>query len=45
MFKAKFELSFENKFDAVIVNDDLSQAIGQAEQLVNNFLADDVVVA
>lgn len=45
VFKAKFELSFENKFDCVIVNDDLSQAIAQAEKLVNNFLADDVVVA
>ena len=45
VFKAKFELSFEDKFDAVIVNDDLSQAIAQAEKLVNNFLADDVVVA
>lgn len=45
VFKAKFELSFEDKFDAVIVNDDLSQAIAQAENLVNSFLADDVVVA
>jgi guanylate kinase len=45
VFKAKFELSFENKFDAVIVNDDLSHAIAQAENLVNSFLADDVVVA
>jgi guanylate kinase len=45
VFKAKFELSFETMFDAVIVNEHLSQAVAQAEKLVNNFLADDVVVA
>lgn len=45
LFKAKFELSFENKFDAVIVNEHLDQAIAQAEKLVNDFLADDEVVA
>ena len=45
VFKAKFELSFENKFDAVIVNEHLDVAIAQAEKLVNDFLADDEVVA
>ena len=45
VFKAKFELSFENKFDAVIVNEHLDLAIAQAEKLVNDFLADDEVVA
>jgi len=40
VFKAKFELSFEDKFDAVIVNENLADAFKQAEDLVNNFLAD-----
>jgi len=38
VFKAKFEMSFENKFDTVIVNDDLEKAFHEAEKLVNNFL-------
>jgi len=41
LFKAKFELSFEDKFDAVIVNEKLEDAFEQAEDLVNRFLADD----
>lgn len=45
IFKARFELSFENKFDAVIVNEHLEEAIAQAEKLVHDFLADDEVVA
>lgn len=38
VFKAKFELSFEDKFDTVIVNDNLEKAFAEAEKLVNNFL-------
>lgn len=38
VFKAKFELSFENKFDRVIVNDDLEKAFSEAEKLVTDFL-------
>lgn len=45
LFKARFEMSFENKFDAVIVNEHLEEAIAQAEKLVHDFLADDEVVA
>lgn len=40
VFKAKFELSFEDKFDAVIVNENLETAFGQAEELVHNFIAE-----
>ncbi|WP_026461746.1 guanylate kinase [Adhaeribacter aquaticus] len=43
IFKAKFELSFEDKFDAVIVNENLQDAFQEAEELVNKFLADDEV--
>jgi guanylate kinase len=38
VFKAKFEMSFENKFDTVIVNDDLEKAFREAEKLVDKFL-------
>ncbi|RYZ83924.1 MAG: guanylate kinase, partial [Proteobacteria bacterium] len=38
LFKASFELSFEDKFDKTIVNDDLARACGEAEDLVNEFL-------
>jgi guanylate kinase len=41
LFKAKFELSFEDKFDAVIVNENLEDAFRQAEELVKNFLNPD----
>jgi len=36
--KVKWELSFENKFDHVIVNDKLEKACKQSEILVSNFL-------
>lgn len=36
--KATFELSFEGEFDKVLVNDDLSLALKQAEQIVSNWL-------
>ena len=36
--KAKYELSFANQFDHVIVNDDLKQAEQQTYELVSSFL-------
>jgi guanylate kinase len=36
--KAKHELAFENRFDTVIINSDLSAAMKEAEQKVGNFL-------
>jgi guanylate kinase len=38
IFKAKFEMSFEDKFDAIIVNENLEDAFRQAETLVNEFI-------
>ncbi|MCJ8166887.1 guanylate kinase [Pontibacter sp. E15-1] len=38
VFKAKFEMSFEDQFDKVIVNDDLNKAFAEAENLVSQFL-------
>ncbi|MBC5774116.1 guanylate kinase [Pontibacter sp. KCTC 32443] len=38
VFKAKFEMEFEDQFDEVIVNDNLETACSKAEKLVNEFL-------
>jgi guanylate kinase len=38
VFKAEFELKFENQFDKVIVNDNLEEACIKAEKLVEEFL-------
>ncbi len=39
--RAEFELSFADKFDHVVVNDDLQQAQAEALQLIQNFLKDE----
>jgi guanylate kinase len=36
--KAVRELSFENKFEKVIMNDDLNKALTEAEYLVQTFI-------
>ena len=36
--KAKYELTFANKFDKVIVNDDLNTAKAEAYRIVSEFL-------
>lgn len=36
--RAAEELTYENSFDYVLLNDDLSQALAEAEQLTRNFL-------
>ena len=38
VFKAEFEMKFEDQFDKVIVNDNLGDACVKAEKLVNEFL-------
>ncbi|GAB3233849.1 guanylate kinase [Hymenobacter seoulensis] len=38
LYKANFELTFEDRFDVTIVNDDLERAIDEAERLVRAFL-------
>lgn len=38
LYKANFELTFEDRFDVTIVNDDLEHAIDEAEQLVRKFI-------
>ena len=38
LFKVKFEMSFQNRFDVILVNDNLEAALDQAERLVKNFI-------
>jgi guanylate kinase len=37
IFKMKFEWAFQNKFDVVLVNDELDKAVAQAQQLFTDF--------
>lgn len=37
LFKAKFEMSFENKFDVVLINEDLEQSLAKAQELYVQF--------
>lgn len=38
VFKMKFEMSFQDQFDVVLLNENLDTALLEAEQLVTNFL-------
>jgi guanylate kinase len=37
LFKAKFEMSFQDKFDVVLVNEDLQKSLAEAQQLYDAF--------
>jgi len=37
LFKAKFEMSFCDKFDVVLVNENLEKSLSEAQQLYDNF--------
>jgi guanylate kinase len=39
MFKVKFEMTFQDKFDVILVNDELEDSFKKAEKLVEDFLA------
>lgn len=41
LFKAKFELKFEDQFDVTLVNDDLEQSLKKAQKLVEDFIRQD----
>ena len=38
LYKAKFELEFEDEFDVTLVNDNMERSFEEAERLVNDFL-------
>jgi guanylate kinase len=37
LFKAKFEMSFQNEFDVVLVNEELDKSLAEAQRLYNEF--------
>jgi guanylate kinase len=37
LFKAKFEMTFQDKFDVVLVNNELSQSLAEAQKLYDDF--------
>ncbi|QOI96456.1 MAG: guanylate kinase [Flammeovirgaceae bacterium] len=37
LFKAKFEMTFQDKFDVVLVNEDLNKSLAKAQQLYEEF--------
>jgi guanylate kinase len=37
LFKAKFEMTFQDQFDVVLDNDDLSKSLPEAQRLYNDF--------
>jgi guanylate kinase len=37
LFKAKFEMSFQNQFDVVLVNENLQKSLAEAQQLYDEF--------
>ncbi len=39
LFKVKFEMSFQDKFDVVLVNEDLEKSLAEAERLYDEFNA------
>ena len=43
LFKVKFEMSFQDQFDVILVNDDLDAALAKAQKLVDDFLQRDII--
>ncbi|MEM9390432.1 MAG: guanylate kinase [Bacteroidota bacterium] len=39
LFKAEFEMSFEDKFDVTLINSNLEDSLKAAERLVNDFIS------
>jgi guanylate kinase len=37
LFKAKFEMTFQNRFDVVLVNEDLDKSLAEAQRLYDDF--------
>jgi len=38
LYKAQFEMTFENRFDVTLINDDINKSCSEAGMLINNFL-------
>ena len=42
LFKVHFEMSFQNRFDVILMNDDLETSLQKAQKLVDDFINDNV---
>ncbi|WP_375443562.1 guanylate kinase [uncultured Fibrella sp.] len=45
LFKVHFEMSFQDRFDVVLVNDDLEESFAKAQKLIDDFINEGVVPA
>lgn len=45
LFKVHFEMSFQNRFDVILLNDDLTESLKKAQALVDNFIKENKVPA
>lgn len=43
LFKVHFEMSFQDRFDVILVNDDLETSLRKAQKLVDDFIQNGVV--
>ena len=43
LFKVHFEMSFQDRFDVVLVNDDLNESYAKAQKLIDDFINEDIV--
>jgi len=44
LYKMKFEMEFQNKFDVVLLNDDLESSLEKAENLYEKFVLNQLVI-
>lgn len=45
LFKVHFEMSFQDRFDVILVNDTLEEAYAKAQKLIDEFLQEDKIPA
>lgn len=45
LFKVHFEMSFQDRFDVVLVNDDLEESFAKAQKLIDDFINEGIVPA
>ena len=43
LFKVHFEMSFQDQFDVVLVNDDLEESYAKAQKLIDDFINEGIV--
>lgn len=43
LFKVHFEMSFQDQFDVILVNDDLETTLEKAQKLTDNFLHENII--